>query len=208
MPLHKLLMRSHQEAFGWDTHLVRKTREEYFRTHHPNFNNENTHDLTDIFWYMTKTAGLLGSAIYKIKEAWTGQDELQQANYALRTLTKGLKFFRVVSQSDSPKIMWLMGIHDPDMLHDSNRLTHCPWCRKEGQNEGQPPVDSALQAGPHMWEMFWVPIHHVGGHLLPEPKELPTLWEGRSQWDILISITTSTECARSVVSEWEPGWRI
>ena len=39
---------------------------------------------------MAKTTGLLGSAIYKIKDAWTGWDELQQANYALRTLLKGL----------------------------------------------------------------------------------------------------------------------
>ena len=66
MPLHKVLMRSHQEAFGQDTHLVRKTREEYFKNHCPNFNNENTHDLMDIFQCMVETAGLLGSAIYKI----------------------------------------------------------------------------------------------------------------------------------------------
>ena len=49
MPLHKVLMRSHQEAFGQDSHLVRKTREEYFRNHCPNFNNVNTCDLTDVF---------------------------------------------------------------------------------------------------------------------------------------------------------------
>ena len=48
-PLHKVLMRSHQEAFGQDTHLARKMREEYFRNHCPNFNNKNTCDLTDTF---------------------------------------------------------------------------------------------------------------------------------------------------------------
>ena len=47
----------------------------------------------DVFQHMIETAGLLGSVIYKIQEAWTGQDELQHANYALRTLPKGLKFF-------------------------------------------------------------------------------------------------------------------
>ena len=93
MPLHKVLTRSHQEAFGQDTHLVRKTWEEYFRNHSPNFNNENTHDLTDVFQCMTKTAGLLGSTIYEIQEAWTGWDELQHANHMLRALPKGLKFF-------------------------------------------------------------------------------------------------------------------
>ena len=88
VPLHKVLMRSHQEAFGQDTHLARKTREEYIRNHCPNFNNENTSDLTDIFQCMIETAGLLGSAIYEIQEAWTGWDELQHANYALRTLQR------------------------------------------------------------------------------------------------------------------------
>ena len=135
MPLHRALTRSHQEAFGWDSSLVMKMREEYFRSHCPNLNNENSCDFTDVFWCMTKTADLLGTAIYKIKEAWTGWDELQQANYALRTLLKGLKFFRAVSPSESPKVMGLMGIHDPDALCCFNGLTHFPWCGKEGQNE-------------------------------------------------------------------------
>ena len=32
--------------------------------------------------------------------------------------------------------MGLVGIHDPDTLHHFNGLTHCPWCGKEGHNEG------------------------------------------------------------------------
>ena len=115
---------------------MKETREEYFRRHCPNFNDENSHDFTGIFRCMIETAGLLGSDIYEIKEAWTGPDELQQANYVLRTLPKGLKFLRAVSPSESPKVMGLMGIHDPDALHHFNRLTHCPWCGKVGQNEG------------------------------------------------------------------------
>ena len=85
---------------------------------------------------MIETTSLLGSTIYEIKEAWTGQDELQQANYMLRTLPKGLKFFRAVSPSRYPKIMGLMGIHDLDTLCHINGLIHCPWCWKEGQNKG------------------------------------------------------------------------
>ena len=65
---------------------------------------------------MIETAGLLGSTIYKIQEAGTGWDELQHANYVLRTLPKGLKFFQVVSPSESPKVMGLVGIHHPDAL--------------------------------------------------------------------------------------------
>ena len=111
-------------------------REEYFRSHCPNFNNENSCDFTDVFQHMIKTAGLLGSTIYKIKEAWTGRDELEQANYTLRTLPKGLKFFQAVSPSESLKVMGLMGIHYPDKLCHFNGLTHCSWFEKEGQNEG------------------------------------------------------------------------
>ena len=32
--------------------------------------------------------------------------------------------------------MGLMGIHNLDVLHHFNRVTHCPWCGKVGQNEG------------------------------------------------------------------------
>ena len=85
---------------------------------------------------MIKTAGLLGSAIYEIKVACTGWDELQQANNMLRTLLKALKILRAVSSSKSPKVMGLMGIHHLDALCHFNGLTHCPWCRKEGKNEG------------------------------------------------------------------------
>ena len=75
---------------------MRNMREEYFDSHCSNFNTENTHDLSDIFWCMAETAELLGSGIYNINEVWVGPDELQQAYYTLRTLLKGLKFFRVV----------------------------------------------------------------------------------------------------------------
>ena len=85
---------------------------------------------------MAKTAELLGSGIYEINEAWTGPDELWQANYVLRTLPKGLKFLRVVPPSESPKVMDLTGIHDLDALCHFNGVTHCPWYRREGQNEG------------------------------------------------------------------------
>ena len=85
---------------------------------------------------MVETTGLFGSTIYEIQEAWTEWKELQHAKYVPRTLPKGLRFFCVVSPSESPKVMGLMGIHHPNTLHHFNRVTHCPWCRKEGQNEG------------------------------------------------------------------------
>ena len=65
-----------------------------------------------------------------------GPDELRQANYALRSLPKGLKFFHVRLPSESPKVMALVGIHYPDILCHFNGLTHFPLCGKEGQNVG------------------------------------------------------------------------
>ena len=52
------------------------------------------------------------------------------------TLWKGLKFFRAVLPSKSPKVMGLMGVDNPDVLHHFNGVTHHPWCKKVGQNEG------------------------------------------------------------------------
>ena len=79
---------------------------------------------------------LLGTAIYKIQSSWTGPEELKQANYTLLSLPNGLKFLQVVPSSESPKVMGLIGIHNPDALHHFGSVTYCPWCRKEGQNEG------------------------------------------------------------------------
>ena len=135
MPLHKALTWSHLEVFSQDSSLVRKIREEYFKRHCPNFNTENTHDLSDVFWQMAETTELLDSGIYKIKEVWSWLDELWQANFMLRTLPKGLKFLRVVPPLESQKVMGLTGIHDLDALHHFIGVSHCPWCRKEGQNE-------------------------------------------------------------------------
>ena len=86
---------------------------------------------------MATSTELLGTSIYEIKVSWTRLDELWQANYALRSLPKDLKFLHVVPPSESPNFMGLVGIHDPDSLHHFSGITHCPWCGKEDQNEGQ-----------------------------------------------------------------------
>ena len=84
---------------------------------------------------MIVATSLLDSSINEIKETWAGPDELHQANYALRTLPKGLKFLQAVPLSESPKVMALMGIHDPNTLCHFYGVTHCPWYSKVGQNE-------------------------------------------------------------------------
>ena len=85
---------------------------------------------------MAMSASLLGTSIHEIQVSWAGPKELKQANYALRSLPKGLKFLRVVLPSESPKVMGLVGIHNLDTLCHFSGITYCPWCGKEGQNEG------------------------------------------------------------------------
>ena len=68
IPLYKVLTWSHSEVLGWDTSLVRETREEYFKKHYPNFTMEGTQDLSEVLRHMAETTKLLGSAIYEIKE--------------------------------------------------------------------------------------------------------------------------------------------
>ena len=136
MPLHKTLSRSHQEAFSRDSRLVHKARVDYFWGNWLHFNSENSCNLTDVFCNMIESMGLLGSEIFEIQETWMGQHELEYANYALKTLLKRLKFFCLVSPLESLKVMGLTNIHHPDTIHHFNGVTHCLWCRKEGQNEG------------------------------------------------------------------------
>ena len=107
-----------------------------FLKHSYNLITEGTHDLSEIFKQMAMSAELLGTSIYEIQVSWMGPNKLKQANYALQSLPKGLKFLHLVPPSESPKVMGLMGIHNPDALCHFSGITHCPWCGKEGQNEG------------------------------------------------------------------------
>ena len=179
---YKVLTQSHSEVFSWDTSLVRETRKEYFKRHSPNFTMEGMHDLSEVFRHMAKTAELLGLAIYEIQEVWKGPDKLQQANYALRSLPKGLTFLQVVPPLESPKVMGLVGIHDPDALCHFNGMTHCPWCGKEGQNEGT--VFNPLQTVHYRLSLvcnkcYNLPVNLIRHPLPPWPAELPTLRRGR-----------------------------
>ena len=136
MPLHKALTRSQQEAFSRDSQLVCKAREKCYWENHLHFNSKNSCNLMDVFWNIIESVGLLGSEIYEIQDTWTWRCKLEYANYALKTLPKGLKFFHPMSPSESLKVMGLPNIHHPDALHHFNRVTHSQWCGKEGKNKG------------------------------------------------------------------------
>ena len=144
-PWSKVFKQNHSEVFSQDTKLVKEARKEYFKRHSYNFTAEGTHNLSEVFRQMAESANLLGTAIHEIQAVWMGPDELWKANYALRSLPKGPKFLNVVPPTGSPKVMGLVGIHNPDSLHHFNGLTHCPWCGKEDQNEGT--VVNHLQTG-------------------------------------------------------------
>ena len=124
------------EAFLWDSSIIKEARLCFFSNHSYNFVHDGTRDLSNVFKELAKSGGLLGEAIHKIQLSWTGPEELKQANYALQSLPKGLRFLRVVSTFESPKVMGLMGIHDPNALQHYAGYTYCPWCGKERQNEG------------------------------------------------------------------------
>ena len=115
---------------------MKEARACYFTTHPWDWAHGNTDDLSEIFRELAQGAGLLGKSIHELQWSWDGPEELKHGNYVLWSLPKGLKFLRAVSAKESPKVMGLKGIHDSNALWHFAGYTYCPWCRKDGQNEG------------------------------------------------------------------------
>ena len=76
--------------------IIKEARSHFFSNHSHDFVHDGTSDLSDVFKELAKSTSLLGEAIYEIQLSWTGPEELKQANYALQSLPKGLRFLRVV----------------------------------------------------------------------------------------------------------------
>ena len=127
---------SQADAFSQDSSPIKETRECYFTTHPWDWAHGNMDNLSDIFRELAQGTGLPGEFIHEIQVSWNGLEELKHANYIVRSLPKGLKFLRVVSAKESPKIMGLKGIHDSDALQHFASYTSCPWCSKDRQNKG------------------------------------------------------------------------
>ena len=123
---------SHADAFSQDSSPVKEARSHYFATHPWDWVHGNTDDLSNIFRELAQGAGLLGESIHEIQLSWDGSEELKHINYVLQFLSKGLKFLRAVSTKESPKVMGLKGIHDPNALQHFASYTYCPWCGKDG----------------------------------------------------------------------------
>ena len=127
---------SRADAFSHDSNPVKEARSCYFATHPWDRIHCNTDDLSDIFRELAEGADLLSKSIHELQLSWEGPEELKHANYSVPSLLKGLRFLRAVPTMESPKIMGLKGINDPDALQHFADYTYCPWCGKEGQNEG------------------------------------------------------------------------
>ena len=136
MPLKKLLKGGQWEAFTKDSDIVQRARGACLRTNHPDFNCEIMCDLSHTFWEMADSAGLLESDIYKVQDAWTGQKDLCTANHTVKASQKNIQFFCLVTPTKLPCIMGLEGIHSLEALCRWGSHSYCPWCAKEGQNEG------------------------------------------------------------------------
>ena len=65
---------------------------------------------------------------------WTRRAKTSKLHLAIPT--QGFEVSLGIPPSESPKVMGLMGIHDLDALHCFGSITYCPWCGKQGQNEG------------------------------------------------------------------------
>ena len=135
-PWFKTLKPNCAKVFSQDSDMVKGARREFFLKHSYNFTTDGNCNLSRTFRQLAASANLLGTSIHEIQASWTGPKDLKQVNYALQSLPKGLKFLHVVLPSESPKVMGLVGIHNPDALCHFGGITYCPWCRKEGQKKG------------------------------------------------------------------------
>ena len=124
------------DTFCQDSKLMKEARAHYFTTHHWDWSHDNMANLSDVFRGLAQGDGLLGKSIHEIEVSWTGLPHLRHANLVLRSLPKGLKFLRAVCTKESPKVMGLEGIHDPNALRFFTRYTYCPWYRKTDKTRG------------------------------------------------------------------------
>ena len=157
---------------------MKEARKEYFKRYSYNFTAEGTCNLSEVFKQMAESTDLLGTIIHEIQVVWMGLDELRQANYALRSLPKGLKFLHVVPPSESPKVIGLVGMHDLDTLCHFNGLTHCPWCGKEGQNKGCCATNVTTAHQPHQT----LSATTAGRTVSSQGRETPMNWFHQSSY--------------------------
>ena len=69
-----------------------------------------------------------------VTQDWARRAKASKLHFVIPT--QGFEVSPGSTPSESPKVMGLMGIPDPDALCQFGSVTYCPWCGKEDQNEG------------------------------------------------------------------------
>ena len=65
-----------------------------------------------------------------------GWKDLHNTNHTAKASQWNIQFFHMVTPTEPPSIMGLEGIHSPEGLCRQCGNLYCPWCAKEGKNEG------------------------------------------------------------------------
>ena len=109
-----------------------------------------SYGLPYIFHQMAISTNLMSTEVYEVQETWDSQKDLGATNQVARASPKGIHFSSIISPTELPKIMGLKGINSSEALWQWGGLTFCPWCSKDGQNEGM--------VVNHLWTMHY----HLG----------------------------------------------
>ena len=116
--------------------MVQLACQNYCKAHKAIFEQEGSYDLTSVFQQMARDTNLLNTEIHEVQEVWTGQLGLKIAICAAKASQRDIQFFCMVMPNKSPNIMGLKGVHSPEALCQQGGCSFCPWCGKDGQNEG------------------------------------------------------------------------
>ena len=140
---------------------------------------------------------------------WTQRTETSELCFTI--FTQRSEVLHVVPPLESPKVMGLAGINHLNALHCFGGITYCPWCGKEGQNEGT--MVNHLQTMPYRLGLVCNRCHDCpsitsdtlhchGSRTVTNPgRTIPPSWFHPS--NIQESTTTSAEnCNKEVKMEW------
>ena len=131
-----------KEAFSKESNLIKAARWPYLKTHHANFKQEGSYDLSSIFHQIVASTNLLDAKVFQVQETWDGRRNLKTTNWVARTSPKDILFFWLVLPTESLKIMGLKGIHSsrgPVMPRWPDLLPLVWEGRSEWGNSSKPP---------------------------------------------------------------------
>ena len=167
------------------------------------------HDLSEVFRCMAKSTKLLGSAIYEIQDIWKGPDELWQANYALRALSKGLKFLQAVPHQ-SPQRLWDWWAYMTQMPFATSMVwPTAPGVGRRVRMRKHSLTTCKQCTTGSVWCVTSVMTTHWPHQTLFTAMASRTVYPPeRRAWQVsFIRVIISREQAELVCIHWEPEWR-